>query len=262
MGFCYTAFPPSPALRSMVDAYWINEDTSSAIDLPPAYNRILPDGCIDLIFRGGHGTDNGRSPHLFISPLIEEPELIVAPPRSWYVGVRFRPAMARLAIPLPPAECRNQALSATSVSGKFHVLEQELTECASPQAALPILRRYIDTQLPAFPEAGPPARVRRALTLLADFTAEPGNVASVAAALGTTQRSLHRDVVHWTGLAPKVLGRIFRMQAALRILRIGVDSLATIAANAGYADQAHMTRELRRLTGATPTEYWRPVRRG
>ena len=68
---------------------------------------------------------------------------------------------------------------------------------------------------------------------------------------------LHRDVLAWTGLAPRTLGRVLRMQRALEALRGGKEPLAELAARAGYADQPHMTREIRRLTGLSPGEHRR-----
>ena len=75
---------------------------------------------------------------------------------------------------------------------------------------------------------------------------------TLAGELGLTPRSFHREIVAWTGLAPKRLARIFRLQATLSRLRADRTPLATLATEAGYADQAHMTREFRALAAATP----------
>jgi AraC-like DNA-binding protein len=69
--------------------------------------------------------------------------------------------------------------------------------------------------------------------------------------LGISERTLRRRVEERVGYGPKTLHRVLRFQ---RMLRLGkeVRSLADLAAMAGYADQAHMTRESRRLAGLTP----------
>ena len=72
------------------------------------------------------------------------------------------------------------------------------------------------------------------------------------------ERSLQREMVAWAGLAPKVLARIFRMQRATQLIRGGERSLAEVAIETGYADQPHMTRELRRLTGRAPAAHLPP----
>ena len=82
----------------------------------------------------------------------------------------------------------------------------------------------------------------------------------VARALGISERSLHRDLTRWSGLAPKSLARILRMQRALAAIRARRMPLALTALQMGYADQAHMTRELKELAGLTPGEILAPVR--
>ena len=70
-------------------------------------------------------------------------------------------------------------------------------------------------------------------------------------------RRRFRDSV---GYGPKTLQRVLRFQRALAGLRPQhepADSLAGLAASAGYSDQAHMTREIRALSGLTPVELAR-----
>jgi methylphosphotriester-DNA--protein-cysteine methyltransferase len=60
----------------------------------------------------------------------------------------------------------------------------------------------------------------------------------------------------WVGYGPRTLGRVPRFQRLLAGLRrpaTGSEPLARLALNAGYADQAHMSREARRLSGLTPS---------
>ena len=64
-------------------------------------------------------------------------------------------------------------------------------------------------------------------------------------------RQLRRIVLHATGLGPKAHQRVVRLQRFLSRAEAGA-GLARAAAVAGYADQAHMTREVRRLSGLSP----------
>jgi AraC-like DNA-binding protein len=244
----YQQFRPSEAFRSVVDAYWINQpDGGVPVD------RVLPDGCIDLVFRGG--ADGGR---LFSSALIERPVFFHDASKDWYVGVRFRPAMARALLDIDSAECRDRDIPAREIDSEFGVLERALQDCASADEALAVLKRAVDARLARRERAAAPARVREAIALLGRGDVQ---VHAVARALGVTERNLHRDLTRWSGLAPKPLARILRMQRTLTALRAGRLPLALIAARMGYADQAHMTREVKALAGATPAELAaRPVR--
>lgn len=80
-------------------------------------------------------------------------------------------------------------------------------------------------------------------------------VEALADELGWSPRRLHRGVRRTTGLAPKRLARLLRFRHAHEELqRPGGPDLATVAAWAGYADQAHFTREVKAFSGLTPTE--------
>jgi AraC-like DNA-binding protein len=80
------------------------------------------------------------------------------------------------------------------------------------------------------------------------------HVAQLARELGISARQLQRRVLAATGYAPKLLHRVLRFQRALVALGDPSTTLAGVAADAGYLDQAHLTREVRALAGATPKE--------
>ena len=134
-----------------------------------------------------------------------------------------------------------------------------MQDCASPEQALAILRHAVDARIATRDREAAPARVREAVALLARG-GDVGQMRKVARALGISERSLHRDLTRWSGLAPKSLARILRMQRTLGAIRSGCTPIALIASHMGYADQAHMTRELKALTGFTPREILAPVR--
>jgi AraC-like DNA-binding protein len=78
---------------------------------------------------------------------------------------------------------------------------------------------------------------------------------SLADQLGWSARRLHRRFVDACGYGPKMLQRILRLQRAIRLARAEGRpsvSLAGLAGEAGFADQAHMNRDFRALTGLTP----------
>jgi transcriptional regulator GlxA family with amidase domain len=82
-------------------------------------------------------------------------------------------------------------------------------------------------------------------------------VDQLCSTLDVSGRTLHRSFISACGYGPKTLQRIMRLQRTLRLVstpaRLG--GLADLAAAAGYADQAHMTREFQALTGFTPARY-------
>jgi AraC-like DNA-binding protein len=104
-------------------------------------------------------------------------------------------------------------------------------------------------------DGDPDPAATRAAVLLADPRARAEDV---AAEIGLSVRQLRRRCHTVVGYGPKTLQRVLRFRRFVSRLDAGlpngqdVHDLATLAAQAGYADQAHLTRECRALAGLTP----------
>lgn len=85
-------------------------------------------------------------------------------------------------------------------------------------------------------------------------------MATTAAALGWTTRTLHRRCLESFGYGPAVLRRVLRFRRAAALLYAGV-APAAVAAAAGYADQPHLSREVRALAGVAPAQLARGANR-
>ncbi|MEU4751642.1 helix-turn-helix transcriptional regulator, partial [Micromonospora tulbaghiae] len=127
------------------------------------------------------------------------------------------------------------------------VTERVETALAAPgDEAASVLTRVARDRLRA--AGGPdPVGARVAARLAAGAT-----VAATAAEVGLGERALHRRSRALFGYGPKTLARILRMRRALDLARTGAP-LAEVAVRSGYADQAHLTREVRELAGVPPT---------
>lgn len=131
-------------------------------------------------------------------------------------------------------------------------------DLAAKHAALTAATRTLLTHLTTPARSAAAARLTNAAAQLADpaapFIARAlrlgRSVSEVARDLGLSERQLHRRSLTAFGYAPKTLQRIVRFQRALRLARAGVP-LATVAAEAGYADQAHLSHEVKRLSGVS-----------
>lgn len=87
------------------------------------------------------------------------------------------------------------------------------------------------------------------------------SVASLAATAGVVPRTLQRHFRKRTGLAPKRYAAVQRFSGALKQIALGGGSLADIASEAGYCDQAHLTTELSRHAGLPPGQFRALARR-
>ncbi|MER7894094.1 helix-turn-helix transcriptional regulator [Micromonospora sp. NPDC094482] len=198
-------------------------------------SRVLPDGCVDLIWSSRAGLlVAGPDRTAFVS--------VSAPGERW-VGLRLPPGVGPAVFGVPADELRDARVPLAALWGDPAVADLAERVAADPAAALPALAA---ARLRA---AGGPDRLGARVALAA---AAGVPVAAIAAEVDLDPRALHRRSRRLFGYGPKTLTRILRMRRALDLARTGVP-LAEVAAACGYADQAHLTRDVRDLAGVPPT---------
>ncbi len=102
-------------------------------------------------------------------------------------------------------------------------------------------------------------RLANQMAHLLQTDTEIDSVPKAAAALGVSQRTLHRLAKRYVGLTPYSMIRRRRIQNAVRDLRDSPEQVSGEAAGA-HTDQSHLTREMRDTLGITPGEYQRSLR--
>ncbi|SBW01864.1 AraC family transcriptional regulator [uncultured Alphaproteobacteria bacterium] len=117
-----------------------------------------------------------------------------------------------------------------------------------------LLARHTREPARLAPAGREPAAVRRARAFLDARIAERVHLGDVAAAAGLPPFRLYRAFVRATGITPHAYQRQARFREAVRRIRAG-EPLAEVAAAAGFADQAHLTRSFFRRMGVTPGAY-------
>jgi AraC-like DNA-binding protein len=85
---------------------------------------------------------------------------------------------------------------------------------------------------------------------------DPPGVDEAAALLGVRRRRLEQAFQQYVGVTPKAVARVARFQRAVGMLS-GQATVARVAAECCYADQPHLTREVRAMSGCTPAELRR-----
>jgi AraC-like DNA-binding protein len=227
---------PIPALAGHVLCVW-----SQVIGAGETMHRhrVLPDGCADLVWIG-------EAPALVAGPATG-PVMVPLAPRTIVVGLRLRPGAAALLGP-PVSALADRDTPLRDIWGteplSARIVEQRSIEARLAAAEAALARRLAD--------AGPPDRSIVAATRW--LARHPdGRIEDLADLLDTGPRQLHRRFVAAVGYGPKTFQRVLRLQRALALAsRSRHGSLAALAAEAGYADQPHMSRELGALTGQSP----------
>ena len=162
-------------------------------------------------------------------------------PDTTFVGLRFAPGTAPAMLGVPAHALRNQRVAISDLWSPADARSwNELLGRSDDPGE--VLETMADTR---FREATPPSPV---IGALASGMRADRSVASVADELGLSERHLHRISLAAFGYGPKTLARVLRLQRALALIRAGVPTAET-AARAGYADQPHLSRDVRRLAG-------------
>ncbi len=234
----YVERAPAPELAGVVRTVWIQRTGATAYR-----QRHLPTGGIEFHFPIG-----GR-PQL-LGPLTG-PVLEVIAPRTTIVGVRFAPGAA----PPLPARLDDLVDQRLDLAGQWRVPADRLVETmarsGSPERALMVLQNHLVQELR---RAGAVDRlVGEAVRALMPWNRV--GIDRLAARLALSASQLRRRCRHAVGLSPKALQRTLRFQGYLALAQAGAtarDGTAGLAADVGYADQAHLGRECLRLTGLTP----------
>jgi AraC-like DNA-binding protein len=204
----------------------------------PGPTRILPDGCLDLLWDGRQltvaGPDTAARWH-------------ASPPATQYAALRFSGGTGPALLGVPADELRDQTAYLDELWPAAEARELRDQVAADPAAALTdwALRRAAALE-PVEPLGS------RVLSMAAVGTP----VAQMADRLGLGVRQLHRRCLPLFGYGPRHLSRVMRLHRALASARVGTP-LAAVAAGCGYADQAHLSREVRALVGTTPSDLLR-----
>ncbi len=209
----------------------------------PGPGRVLPDGCMDLLWHDGRLLVAGPDTRAHVTEGTRAP----------WAGVRFYPGTAPALLGVPAAELRDRRVDLADLWPAARARRLTARVNAAPDPATGLEEAALSRAADAGPPDPLPARIVAAL--------EAGRaVAATADELGIGARRLHRRSLAAFGYGPKTLARVLRLQRALALARSGTP-LAETAARTGYADQAHLARDVRELAGATPGELLGGLRR-
>jgi len=235
----YHELAPPPALARYVECLWIHRIAAGDV---PYHQPVLPDGCIDVV---------ATCERVMLAGPATRSTTLRLLPNTLTVGVRFRTGAAPALVGVSAAEFRDQDVPLDELWGRagarIAARAAETSDCPSRLGII------VDGLVGRLGRARVVDPVGVGIApLLAEHPGRP--VAQLAHDVGLSERQLRRRVEEAVGYSPRTLGRILRFQRFLRAARASGPgrSLAQLAAAAGYADQAHLTRESRELGGLPP----------
>lgn len=242
----YVEAAPTPALREHFLCVWkhvIPGDHAGSI-------AVVPDGCVDLLW----------SDRL----VVVGPDITAANPDlrpgATVIGMRFRPGAAAQWLGLPMTEIVGSEVDMLDIWGqRARDISGRLQDARSVREQAGLLQELLVRMAPSV-EAPSPDGTAMFDILQNDAGPEAGGVSRLTRRLDVSERTLRRRSRHLFGYGPKTLDRILRFQRFQALARQGGQAgLADMAYATGYADQAHLSREIQSLSGMTAREFARQL---
>lgn len=254
----YEAFAPPPDLAPYVERIHLGYELVP-VDAP-IEERVLPDGAVHLVFNIGDppgviGVPDPPAHGAEVLGATSAPAVIRMVGHVEQVGVRLRPRGVAALLGAPAVEMTNRTVSLDLLWGAAaREARERLAEAPRGRARAVVLEDVLRRRL-RFADA--PATHALATAAQARIARAGGRltVRQLAQSVGVGERRLEQVFRQHVGLTPKTACRLARFHAAMAIARGEPSrSWSEIAYRAGFADQAHLVRELRAMSGLTPSE--------
>jgi AraC-like DNA-binding protein len=245
---------PSPDLAHLVRSHWefsVREGAGG-----PLTHDVFPDGCVSISYGR-----NPAFPGARLSVLGPRVQVFTVP--VWgghcFRGIRLAPSATSAVLGREPGTLRDRVPDLTEIAPD---LATYLLDTLANASTFEATAEAFESALRAL---GPPVdRIDPIAARAASIIIEAGGdvpISQVAAAVGLGQRQLERRFRAAVGLTPKEFARVRRIRAAARLLVTSESATwADRAAEAGFADQAHMTRQFGSTAGASPKRFEKRVR--
>ena len=255
----YQTFQPNSDLESIISCYWTLEVPAEA---DSQRQRIIPDGTIEMAFILGDDIKRYTSENDFtiqpramvlgqtIEPFYIEP--------TGYVNtfaIRFYPYGFANFVAEPLKNLANKETPIELLFGEETAkeLEQKIIKAADSNERIEIIEKFLLDKL------NKKTTIDNIVKTTIDALLSTNGSASITTILKedlSKRRQLERKFIKQIGVSPKQLGKVIRLQTALKLLlNKKSENLTDIAYESEYFDQSHFTKDFKEFTGINPKEF-------
>lgn len=235
----YAERPARGRLRAWSPCLWIRRAPETEGEVAGAH--VVPDGCVDLLWMRGR---------LSVAGPDSRHHRVRLEPGERIAGVRLRPGAARPLLGDTPATAvLDTRVDLHRLWGEAaHRLAERIAGRHDPWEVAESLASALSARIDRYRPDPVAVALAEALN-----RPRPPALASAARELGFSERQLRRRAVAAFGYGPKTLEQILRFRRVVGACGPETD-WGRAAAEQGYTDQAHLSRQVRRWSGATPSE--------
>ncbi|UII31252.1 helix-turn-helix domain-containing protein [Fulvivirga ulvae] len=253
----YQTFQPHPDLESLISCYWTLEVPA---DTDAQRQRIVPDGCIEMAFILGDdikrytvGDEFILQPRAMVLGQTMEPFYIEPTGHVDTFAVRFYPYGFANFVTTPIKALANKETPIESLFGeKAQVLEQRIIQATDIRQRIEIVEGFL------FEILNDQTTIDNIVKTTVDTLFSTQGRVTISSILKndpSKRRQLERKFLKQIGISPKQLGKVIRLQAALKMLLDEKEqNLTSVAYESEYYDQSHFIKDFREFTGTSPKE--------
>lgn len=255
----YQTYRPHPDLQSIIQCYWTLEVDA---DKNAEKQRIVPDGCIEMAFILGDDIKRYTSDDNFIL----QPRAMVLGQTidAFYIqptgyvntfAVRFYPLGFANLVSTNIKTLANRETELSQLFGEevSQTLTNNITKAIDTIERIQIIEEFL------FATLRTTNVVDKIVQSTVDALLSTNGSVSIKDILNddlSKRRQLERKFTKQIGISPKQLGKVIRMQSALKLLiSQKADSLTQVAYSSDYYDQAHFIKDFKEFTGTNPKEF-------
>jgi len=255
----YNVYAPGESMSPYIRCYWTLEGAAPADG--PKRERIFPDGCMELLFHYGDLFKKFDGDHFFMQPksfLHGQLKRFMEVEATGGVGVfsvRFNPAGLRPFVNMDIHKLTDRVVPVHELWGNdAQVWEARMSAAGSAEERIRCVEEFLLSRQDASVDknnlvAQSVTRIEQAAGML--------SIDGLAEELCVVRRHLERKFSEHVGLTPKMFARIMRFNHTLKLIEQKEwSSLAYIAQEGGFYDQAHFIKDFRDFTGLNPTTYF------
>lgn len=247
----YQEFSPSARVASSVATYWL---FSSAFQTKS--QRILPDGCADIILNLGESVTGIPKHTIALSGMMTRHSEAIFDGGTMLLGIRFKAGQLSSLVPCALSEFTDQTVDMADIDPNFNrkMLDRLIGRFSLP-TSLATLEDLLLSQYSSSEKAVDPL-----ITSVTDYlllrSSEKIDIRQLAKRHAVSIRQLERRFKATVGVTPKDFHCISRFQQAMVSLTSHPDtSLLQFAFDHGYYDHVHLTNEIKRFSGQAPSSF-------
>ncbi len=255
----YQTFQPNSELNSLIKCHW-------TLEVPAEYSsekqRIVPDGCMEMIFILGDDIKRYTSENEFIIQpkaivvgQITEPFTIQPVGYVNCFATRFYPYgfASFIKTPLKNLENKETAIAELFGQTRANALQQKIVHAANTKKRIKIIETFLLNKL------NEKATIDNIVKSTVDALLATSGSSPIKVILKedlSKRRQLERKFLKQIGISPKQLGKVVRLQTALKLLlNQKKETFTEIAYESEYYDQNHFIKDFKEFTGTTPKEF-------